>query len=95
MAPQPLHEESEFLRTVEGLGGAAARAPMLVPRLFADAFTQTTGPQQKSSANQSVVLSPVMRVKVSNDGKTRWASDGLVDIVVYQGTPEEIEKPGK
>ena len=94
LAPQPLHDESEFLRTVEGLGGAAARAPMLVPRLFADAFTQTTGPQQKSSANQSVVLSPVMRVKVSNDGKTRWASDGLVDIVVYQGTPEEIEKPG-
>lgn len=89
LAPQPLHDESGFLSAVSGLGAAAARGATLVPRLFVNAMTSTSGPQQQSSVSQGVVVSPVMRVTVRNNGTQRWASTGTVHVSIYPGQPED------
>jgi hypothetical protein len=90
LPPQPLHDESGFLKTMKGLGSAAGRGATLVPRLFVGAMTSTEGPKQRSTTDQALILSPVIRVKVRNNGTERWAAKGLVDVQISPGRPEDV-----
>ncbi len=92
LPPQPLRDESQFLNATTSLATAPARLLLLGPKLFVNAVTETVGPRQGSSVAASVVVSPIIRVKVRNAGKERWASTGNVSVVVFQGRPEDVSK---
>jgi len=92
LPPQPLRDESQFLNATTSLATAPARLLLLGPKLFVNAVTETVGPRQGSSVAAAVVVSPIIRVKVRNAGKERWASTGNVSVVVFQGRPEDVSK---
>ena len=92
LPPQPLSDPGDFLKTVE----TGAKLATAGPRLFLAiggavqrGTTTTVGPQQRSTAVESVVVSPVMRVRVRNAGRERWASRGEVDVRIRPGTAQE------
>lgn len=93
LPPQPLRDESQFLNATTSLASAPARLIALGPKLFINAVTETVGPKQDSSMAPWVVVSPIVRVKVKNAGKERWASTGSVSVNVFQGRPEDFKKP--
>lgn len=93
LAPQPLRDESQFLNATTTLASAPARLLALGPKLFINAVTETVGPKQNSSVASGIVVSPIIRVKVRNAGKERWASAGSVSVTVFQGRPEDVSKP--
>ncbi len=95
LQPQPLSDSGDFLKAVE----TGARMATVGPRLFLAVggavqrgLTTTVGPQQRSTAVESVVVSPVIRVRVRNAGRERWASRGEVDVRIRPGTAEQESK---
>ncbi len=89
--PQSLRDSGDFLKAVQ----TGAKVATVGPRLFLAVggavqrgVTTTVDPQQRSSAVESVVVSPVIRVRVRNAGRERWASAGSVDVRIRPGTAQ-------
>ena len=92
LPPQPLTDQGQFLQAAQAAGKTATVGPRLflaVTGAVQRGVTTTVEPQQRSSTVQSLVVSPVLRVRLRNDGRERWASDGTVDVRIRPGTAND------
>jgi hypothetical protein len=95
LPPQSLTDPGAFVQAAQAAGKVATVGPRFfgaVVRTAQRGLTTTVGPQERSTAVESVVVSPVVRVRIRNEGRERWAAAGTVDVSVRPGTANEAER---
>ncbi len=95
LPPQSLADPGAFVQAAQLADKVATIGPRFfgaVVRTAQRGLTTTVGPQERSTGVESVVVSPVIRVRIRNEGRERWAAAGTVDVSVRPGTANEAER---